>query len=400
MKVLLSTYSCEPNAGSEAGAGYSILRAAAELAECWVITRENNVELLGRALALDPPSYPVHIVPLDVSERALRLKRRFGAVRPYYALWQRAVAARGIDLDEQFGGFDVVHHATMSAFWMPIGVSRLDRPLVVGPISGGTFTPLQLLPMLGVRRTMTDSIRFVNAHIAARLTRKTWHRATVVIAQNWQMEGFAARRLEVKGRLLVQSHAANPSVSNVAKVESRSPMVLFVGRLVAWKGILLALEAFRKVGASEARLVFVGDGPDRRLLERRINDLDLSSRVEILGSVPRPQVLRMMREASCLLFPSFHDSAGFVVSEALALGLPVVCLDHGGPAWLVDHWSRTPSVAVQPSTLDETISSLAMSVRRFLLEPVPIPSEITESDQRLDVTLREAYTLAAKDPAS
>ena len=400
MKILLSAYSCEPNAGSEAGAGYSILRAAAELAECWVITRANNVELLSRALALDPPSQPVHIVPLDVSERALRLKRRFGAVRPYYALWQRTVADRGIELDEEFGRFDVVHHATMSAFWMPIGVTRLDRPLVIGPISGGTFTPLQLWPMLGRRRMMTDSIRYVNAHIAARLTRRTLHRAKVVIAQNWQMESFAARHLEVEGRLLVQSHASNPSVSNVAKVESRKPVVLFVGRLVAWKGILLALEAFRKVGVPEARLVFVGDGPDRALLERRIDDFGYSSRVEILGSVPRPQVLKMMREASCLLFPSFHDSAGFVVSEALALGLPVVCLDQGGPAWLVDHWSRVPSVAVQPSTLDETISSLAMSVRRFLLEPVPIPREIAESDQRLDVTLREAYTLAAEDSAS
>jgi glycosyltransferase involved in cell wall biosynthesis len=400
MKVLLSAYSCEPNAGSEAGAGYSILRAAAELAECWVITRANNVEPLGRALTRDPPSHPVHIVPLDVSERTLRLKRRFGAIRPYYALWQRAVASKGIDLDAQYGGFDVVHHATMSAFWMPIGVTRLDRPLVVGPISGGTFTPLQLAPMLGMRRIVTDSIRYVNAHIAARLTRKTWHRAKVVIAQNWQMESFAARHLEVEGRLLVQSHASNPSVSNVANVESRKPVVLFVGRLVAWKGILLALEAFRRVGVPEARLVFVGDGPDRALLERRIDDFGYSSLVEILGSVPRLQVLKMMREASCLLFPSFHDSAGFVVSEALALGLPVVCLDQGGPAWLVNHWSHVPSVAVQPSTLDETISSLTISVRRFLLEPVPIPSEITESDQRLGVTLREAYTLAAEDSAS
>lgn len=394
MKILVSAYSCDPDSGSEGGAGYCILRAAADLGECWVITRANNVQQLERALAVNPSSHPVHIVPLEVSERALRLKRRFGAVRLYYALWQRAVAEKGLEIDGQVGGFDLVHHATMSAFWMPIGVARLGRPLVVGPISGGTFTPRQLVPLLGGRGLAKDAIRFVNAHIAAALARRVWPRANVVIAQNREMADFARRRLSIGGRLLVQSHASDPPVPVFPKVESRTPVVLFVGRLVAWKGILLALEAFSRVEASGARLVFVGEGPDRQLLEKRARKLGISSRIEILGSVPRIDVLKMMRSASCLLFPSFHDSAGFVVSEALTLGLPVVCLDHGGPGSLVRLWSRVPSVAVPPSRIDETANALASGVRQFLCQPAPILQAEVAADRGLSSAVEESYAFA------
>src|SRR5581483_3998037 len=50
------------------------------------------------------------------------------------------------------------------------------------------------------------------------------------------------------------------------------------------------------------------------------------------GWIEREEVLRVMREeASVFVFPSLHDEAGWVVVEAMAAGLPVVCLDLGGP---------------------------------------------------------------------
>jgi DNA-binding CsgD family transcriptional regulator len=63
--------------------------------------------------------------------------------------------------------------------------------------------------------------------------------------------------------------------------------------------------------------------------------LELEDRVRFLGRIPRERLLQTMREdADVLLFPSLREEAGWVVAEAVASGLPVVCLDQGGPPLL------------------------------------------------------------------
>jgi glycosyltransferase involved in cell wall biosynthesis len=388
-RIVISAYSAEPGAGSESGAGYSIVRAAASFGEVWLLTRANNVSKLSKAFEADPPEHPVHLIPLEVSERTLALKRRSGAVRLYYALWQREAARRVIELDRTVD-FSLVHHATMSAFWMPMGVSRLTKPLVVGPISGGTFTPRPLLSQLGVAGLMKDTIRYVNANAATFVNRDAWRVANVVLVQNREMERFASSRLRVRGTTIVQSHAASPTVQNPT-LSDRQPLVLFVGRLVTWKGVLLALEAFSRLNHPRARLLFVGEGPARNLIERKLKRLNLEAAVTLVGALPRPEVLALMSRASCLLFPSFHDSAGFAVSEALALGLPVVCLDHGGPGQLTRTWSGTRSVAVKPTTLGETTQALTAGIHRFVEYPEPIRDTPVSADQSLASGIIEAY---------
>jgi len=394
-RILVSAYSAEPEAGSESGAGYSIVRAAASFGEVWVITRANNLEKLRKALDADPPEHDVHTIPLEVSERTLALKRRFNAVRPYYVLWQRQVARTAAELDQAID-FSLVHHATMSAFWMPIGVSRLNKPLVVGPISGGTFTPRSLLSQLGSAGLVKDTIRYVNAHACTFVNRDVWQNADVVIAQNREMERFSRNRLRVRGETLVQSHASNPPVQGPVPRDHRDRLVLFVGRLITWKGVLLALEAFKRLDHPMAQLWFVGEGPAKSLIERRLKKLDLEASVRLPGALPRPEVLALMRRASCLIFPSFHDSAGFVVSEALALGLPVVCLDHGGPGQLARTWSGTESVAVMPTTLNQTREALTTGIRRFVENPEPSASATVPADQTLNSTIPHAYELALR----
>jgi glycosyltransferase involved in cell wall biosynthesis len=62
-------------------------------------------------------------------------------------------------------------------------------------------------------------------------------------------------------------------------------------------------------------------------------------RVEFLGWRRREDLMRTMRQdADLFLFPSLHDEAGWAVAEALGCGLPVVCLDRGGPP-IVAAWA-------------------------------------------------------------
>ena len=69
-------------------------------------------------------------------------------------------------------------------------------------------------------------------------------------------------------------------------------------------------------------------------------------------------LLAAYRTFDALLFPSLHDSSGNVVLESLAGGLPVVCLDLGGPAQLVDA-SCGVKVSVDDRDADQVILALA-----------------------------------------
>jgi glycosyltransferase involved in cell wall biosynthesis len=95
-----------------------------------------------------------------------------------------------------------------------------------------------------------------------------------------------------------------------------------------------------------------------------------------------------------LLLPSFHDSAGFVVSEALSVGLPVVCLDHGGPGTLVKLWPRAEHVAVRPGSARTVVADLAQAVRDFAMTPRPVPAAPVPACRSLVDVLAAAYDSA------
>jgi glycosyltransferase involved in cell wall biosynthesis len=119
---------------------------------------------------------------------------------------------------------------------------------------------------------------------------------------------------------------------------SGSPGRIFIsiGRMIHWKGFMLGLKAFSRLNEKTSQYWFIGDGPCVYQLEKYIQENDLKERVHFFGSMSRAEVQEKLSEADVLVHPSYHDSAGLVCLEAMALGKPVICLDTGGPALLVD----------------------------------------------------------------
>lgn len=113
-------------------------------------------------------------------------------------------------------------------------------------------------------------------------------------------------------------------------------LVLHVGRLVEKKGTAVLIEAMAAV--PEAKLVVVGDGPERERLERLAR-----GRAAFLGALPPDEVAAWMRRAWLLAAPSITardgDSEGLptVIVEAAASGVPVVGTHHSGIPEAVIH---------------------------------------------------------------
>jgi glycosyltransferase involved in cell wall biosynthesis len=136
-----------------------------------------------------------------------------------------------------------------------------------------------------------------------------------------------SRPLDVRGRLGLPPAA---------------PLAVNVAALVDHKDHATLLRAAQAARPARPDLhwAIAGEGPRRPALERQINELDLASRVHLLGYIEEADAL--IREANVLVMSSREEGLGSVVLQALALGTPVVATRAGGLAevvpseWLVD----------------------------------------------------------------
>jgi glycosyltransferase involved in cell wall biosynthesis len=107
------------------------------------------------------------------------------------------------------------------------------------------------------------------------------------------------------------------------------PVVLYVGRISREKNLETLLTAFETVVARgvPARLAVVGDGPDRRALERRWS----APHVAFTGYLEGEELAAAYASADLFVFPSRTDTFGNAVLEAMASGLAAVVGADGGP---------------------------------------------------------------------
>jgi glycosyltransferase involved in cell wall biosynthesis len=343
-RVLISAYACGPVPEPEASAGWQIATAAARSHEVWVITRPRFREAIERALSEDAAlRRHLHVAYLDLSPGILRHKRRGIDLYWYYALWQRALGRRARSLHASVG-FDVAHHVTFANDWMPCGLTTLrDVPLVWGPVGGSSTVPLSRLHRwLGVRGTLTELARTGST----RVFRGLWgapvaRRAALIVAQNPDV-GRVFRRLNPA--IVVEPNACLDDLPVRVPSAVRHSHAVFAGRLLAWKGAAIAIEALSRPEAAEWTLTIFGDGYERARLERLTRRLGVQHRVSFAGHRPRPEVLEAIARAEVFLFPSMHDQAGWVAAEASTMGCPVVCLPLGGPPVLADRNAHVASL--------------------------------------------------------
>jgi glycosyltransferase involved in cell wall biosynthesis len=188
----------------------------------------------------------------------------------------------------------------------------------------------------------------------------------MILVQNRETLAWLPERHHPKAAVFPNAALELPAGPPPPQRVPPSRTVMFAGRLLPWKGVALAIRTMELL--PDWRLVVIGSGGDEARLRRMVHTRGLTERVEFLSAVPREELLRRMREdTGVFLFPSLHDDGPWVVAEATSCGLPVVCLDVGGPPLLGGR-------AVPPSTPAGTAAALAEAVNEAFARPRhPLP---------------------------
>jgi glycosyltransferase involved in cell wall biosynthesis len=132
--------------------------------------------------------------------------------------------------------------------------------------------------------------------------------------------------------------------------------VLYVGRLSKEKGVDLLAEAFLVARDRDPRLhlVLAGRGPEEQTLRHRLGES-----ATFLGWVDGDDLARTYASANLFMFASSTDTFGQVILEAQASGLPVLAVDAGGPAELIEDGRSGCLVAPEAEALALALRGLA-----------------------------------------
>lgn len=157
-----------------------------------------------------------------------------------------------------------------------------------------------------------------------------------------------------------------PGVSvpkNISKKKNKTNIIT-VARLAKEKEIDLLLHAFSIVRVS-ARLIIIGDGPERKRLEQLAKRLGLKNRVRFTGFVSEQEKYRLLQSSAVFVFPSAWELEGFGMTtiEAMAHGALVVSSGYGPQGEIVSDGKT--GILFAP----HTIHALAKAIERALDQP-------------------------------
>jgi glycosyltransferase involved in cell wall biosynthesis len=369
-RIIMSAYACEPNAASEPCAGWNYaLQAARHGNEVHVVTRANNRARIEPELARHPVAN-LHFHYLDLPAVFLRAKKAAGhyGLVAYYYVWQVALAFVAARLHRKCR-FDLAHHATFINDWMPSGLVVLPIPFLWGPVGGSTNQlPRQIdlrLPAYARRHERARSgvqrlLRAADPLVVATRSRA----ARVLVFTKEAMNGIPARqRGKAKSIIHIGVSESELRQAPVSVPPADEMRVVMGGRLVHWKGFDLALEGFAgylRQCSTAGRLIITGEGPYQPVLKDLAARLGIESRVDFLGRLPtRTDVCALLRTCSLYSLPTLRDGPLMAVLEAMAMGLPVLCMRFGSTNEMVPD---SAGLKIELNSRDQVVSDIARAL--------------------------------------
>ena len=115
-------------------------------------------------------------------------------------------------------------------------------------------------------------------------------------------------------------------------MKSNSLNCLFVGRVGIEKNIDFLIDAFQKIlkQVDNVHLTIIGDGPERKNIEKKIAEMNLSTHITLTGYLTKKDVFCAYYAANLMLFPSKTETQGLTAVESIMSGTPVIGINEMG----------------------------------------------------------------------
>lgn len=364
LRVLISAYACEPHKGSEPEVGWQWALQMARFHDVTVLTRANNRPAIEKELDTLHDKQPLPgFIYHDEAPFLLDIKRNFSALKLYYILWQRSAHELISEL-HRVHPFDLFHHVTFAAFRYPSAIWGHGAPCIWGPVGGIESIPLRLLPWSHPKSLLRELTRDIHNLIQSapfHILPKRAAATTITLASTPEMQR-AFSRLGFESRLMPTIGLDAAALPYNPHKEHDGPLrLLFVGNIITLKGVDLALHALKQAQTGTT-FTLVGDGDFLPAARKLVSKLGLEKQVQFRGRLPRADVLKLYSQFDVFIFPSLHDTGGYAVIEAMFNGLPVICLDCGGPAVAVREGCGVKIPLLGRSMI---ISAMAQAIREY-----------------------------------
>jgi glycosyltransferase involved in cell wall biosynthesis len=261
---------------------------------------------------------------------------------------------------------DVVHQPTPVSPRLPSLMYGLGAPVVIGPLNGGMDYPAAFRGQESMAsRVSVELARLLSNVVNLLLPGK--RKAAIVLVANPRTRGALPAGLN--GRVIELVENAVDMHTWLAVPETNAPeatgkQFLFMGRLVDWKRLDIAIRALAEL--PEGTLTVVGEGAMRDAWEALARELGVGSRVNFLGWRPQSECAKLLSQSVALLLPSVYECGGAVVLEAMASGRPVIATAWGGPA---DYLDQECGFLVEPTGEPAMVQKFAASMKLLLADP-------------------------------
>ena len=355
MNILINSYACGPNWGSEVGMGWHWVTALANHCQLYVITElgfKDDIEkkLPELNLKFQPKFYYV-----DIGDTGRTLFWKQGSFKFYkfYKAWQKKalLTANKIIKTENI---DLIHQLNMIGFREPGYLwSILEKPYIIGPLGGIDNFPSSFMGYLPIKNRVFTFLKNNYSNFQFNYFKRfknACHRASVIFTAT--NDGYNRLRHihGLKVKLLNETGCESKPLTLTSKNFEGTLKILWVGRMEERKALDLALDSLARVNDSiDYTLTIVGDGPLESYYKKMIIDKNLTSKCDWKGRIPNDEVQQLMKESDLFLFTSLREGTPHVVTEALQNGLPVICHNACGHGSVVTETCGLKIEMVNPS---------------------------------------------------
>ena len=332
MRIFVSAYACEPYKGSEPGIGWSFVNEMAKYHEVHVLTRANNQESIEKCDISDNLHFHYYDLPKSI---AFWKKGRRG-YQLYYYLWQIFIYFKFKNFINT-NNFDIVHHLTFGANWMPSLLMMTQPKTIFGPVgSEDIYEPiLKSLPLkIRLKEMLRSGVKFFFYYLEP-VRWLTIINADKILNHSSQYASYKYPKFlnskvqnHVQTGLNTKEDEYKNLVSILEKDEDAGVRLIIASELIAWKGVLISAKVFAKLAQKrdDIELIILGEGPEKKAMQKIFISYGVEEKVQFKGFVSKEVLMQELYEADILLYPAYHHGLATIILQSMYAYLPIISM--------------------------------------------------------------------------